>query len=154
MNQLKRKNSASKFKGVTPCKRSNGKLWYTQIAPNGQNVFLGRFSCEETAARAYDEAAKTHYGEFAKLNFPVVPDNEIKISETFYQPDYRSLTSSKYRGVRFVHGKWSARVSCKDGEIYLKSHKTEEDAARAHDKKSWEIFRDPKKLNFPEEYLT
>jgi len=37
-------------------------------------------------------------------------------------------------------------------KINLKVHKTEEEAAKAHDRKSWEIFRDPKKLNFPEEY--
>lgn len=137
MNQLKRKTSVSKYKGVTPCKRSNGKLWIAQIAPNGKRMFLGRFSSEEEAAKAYDEQAKIHYVEFAKLNFPRTPDNEIKISETYYQPDYRSLTSSKYKGVRLMRGKWFARVSCKDREIYLKSHKTEEDAARAHDKKSW-----------------
>lgn len=37
---------------------------------HGRQRFLGRFSSEEEAARAYDEAALEQWGEFARLNFP------------------------------------------------------------------------------------
>jgi hypothetical protein len=63
----------SKYKGVS--KRSstkNGKkysYWIGQIVVDGQHINLGNFKTEEDAARAYDEAAKEHFGEFAKCNF-------------------------------------------------------------------------------------
>ena len=40
------------------------------IKINGRSTYLGRFTDEVDAARAYDEAAITAWGEFAHLNFP------------------------------------------------------------------------------------
>lgn len=61
-------NSTSKFKGVSWDR--NRKRWQAQIKAGPRNVFLGRFSDEEVAARAYDEAALEAFGEHAHLNFP------------------------------------------------------------------------------------
>src|SRR5581483_4605210 len=55
----------SVFKGVT---RRNDN-WIAQIAVDGSNNYLGTFSRAEDAARAYDEAAKKAFGEFARCNF-------------------------------------------------------------------------------------
>jgi hypothetical protein len=56
------------FKGIT--KANGGKLWMARIKiPFHKQVSLGNFKTPEEAARAYDEAAKKHFGEFARLNF-------------------------------------------------------------------------------------
>lgn len=62
-NRRKELNSCSRFKGVSWDK----KHWRARIKGT---ISLGNFDSEEAAARAYDEAAKKLFGEFARLNFP------------------------------------------------------------------------------------
>ena len=56
------------FKGILYCAAT--KRWRARIHVSGKNIYLGRHDTPEIAARAYDEAAKTHFGVFARLNFP------------------------------------------------------------------------------------
>ena len=60
-------NNTSGYKGVSWGKR-NGK-WRADIASYGRRKCLGFFTTPEAAALAYDKAAKSLHGEFAKLNF-------------------------------------------------------------------------------------
>src|SRR5262249_32638796 len=60
----------SRFKAVRRPAHSKENPWRARIRVNGQQSHLGVFATEEEAARAYDRAARHHFGEFARLNFP------------------------------------------------------------------------------------
>lgn len=55
----------SRFKGVN---RTRHGTWCATIKPYGKSMYLGSYSKEEDAAKAYNEAAKKHFGDFAWLN--------------------------------------------------------------------------------------
>lgn len=62
----KRKAHKCPFKGVV----KNGKGWGARIQlPGNRSVWLGTFAKIEDAAKAYDEAAKQEFGEYACTNF-------------------------------------------------------------------------------------
>jgi hypothetical protein len=67
-NSTKSKGKSSQYKGVYWHKKA-GK-WMARIGVNRKMRFLGYFTDEVEAARAYDRAALEIYGEFACLNFP------------------------------------------------------------------------------------
>jgi hypothetical protein len=56
------------FRGVAVKKNSSSFL--AQIKVESRCIYLGSFLTAEAAARAYDAAAISHYGDFAILNFP------------------------------------------------------------------------------------
>jgi hypothetical protein len=58
----------SKYKGVYVEKGRKG--WRADIRVDYKLRFLGRHPSELEAARAYDQAARIYFGEFALLNFP------------------------------------------------------------------------------------
>lgn len=66
-NQRPHAGKGSPFKGVFFAKDIG--FWRACICINRNRIYLGCFRTAEDAARAYDEAAKTHFGEFAYLNF-------------------------------------------------------------------------------------
>jgi len=68
MNRSKSLGTTSIYKGLTWIPKR--KKWKVMIRVNGENKFIGEFSDEIEAAKAYDAAARKYYGEFACLNFP------------------------------------------------------------------------------------
>ena len=67
INQGRRKDNTSGFKGVA----KEGRRWFARLQVNGKIKRYGTFDSPEDAARAYDKAALSIFGEFAYLNFPV-----------------------------------------------------------------------------------
>jgi hypothetical protein len=61
-------NNRSGFKGVSYCRTRH--KWLANIKHNGRSINLGRFNTKRAAAKAYDKAARSIFGEFAYLNFP------------------------------------------------------------------------------------
>lgn len=68
-NSQKHKGCISEFKGVTKRPDGRRKPWEAQIYVN-KKKYRRFFFTELEAALCYDEMAKEHFGEFAKLNFP------------------------------------------------------------------------------------
>ena len=78
-----RRNTASRFKGVTICFKSKGQTHYyykAQIKIGGgrakSKYFPFTMDGEIMAARQYDEWAKQYFGEYAYLNNPTPVINE------------------------------------------------------------------------------
>lgn len=70
-NQVNRsgwRKLTSKYRGVSRGKAQ--KKWAVGLTLYGKRIGLGSYDTEEQAARAYDEAARIHFGEFACPNFP------------------------------------------------------------------------------------
>jgi hypothetical protein len=67
-NRRKLRKGANRFKGVSFLARLD--KYQAYIGSGGTRRYLGVFTSEENAARAYDRAALDMYGPFASLNFP------------------------------------------------------------------------------------
>ncbi|MCK4959402.1 MAG: hypothetical protein KAT00_08370 [Planctomycetes bacterium] len=67
------RSGKSRYKGVH-WSEERGRFRAT-ITFHGKRVHLGYFRDEVKAAKAYDKAARKHYGEFAYLNFPEEEDH-------------------------------------------------------------------------------
>tara|TARA_R110002020_G_scaffold125388_3_gene282597 strand:- start:282 stop:800 length:519 start_codon:yes stop_codon:yes gene_type:complete len=65
-NQKIKKSNTSGYKGVSWHKAM--KKWSVRITTDKHYKFIGNFTCRHEAARAYNDAAIKHHGEFAYLN--------------------------------------------------------------------------------------
>lgn len=67
-NQKLSKANTSGFKGVAFQKHSPTKPWRAFVSVDKKKKHIGYFSTPIEAAKAYDEAAIKHYGEYAATN--------------------------------------------------------------------------------------
>lgn len=140
-NTKKRESVSSVFKGVS----FQYNRWTSYIGFNGKFIYLGRFLTQREAARAYNEAAINHFGEYAKLNdLNILSDNDDPPLEN------KAKHKSIYLGVTArPKDTWVSEVWNNNKRFYLGTFKTEEDAARAYDSFIREHKLD-KKTNFPD----
>jgi hypothetical protein len=66
-NTRRRTIAKGKFKGIAP---SKGGKWRAQACKDRKIYYLGEFSSQEEAAKAYDDKIFELFGEFCCLNFP------------------------------------------------------------------------------------
>lgn len=147
-NTKVRQEKSSRFKGVAWDKARE--LWETKLQANGETIFIGRFTSELQAARAYNEAAQQHFGEYARLNeLDDVADTAIRHRQA---KAFSHARTSQYRGVYFPTSKqrWAARIQVKGKGIHLGYHDSEQEAARAYDVAARKYHGDRAFLNFPE----
>lgn len=71
-NRTSAKGSSSKYLGVSKTTTVRGDktyyYWKAEIRTKRKYLYLGLFKNETDAAKAYNDAAKKHYGEYANLN--------------------------------------------------------------------------------------
>ena len=145
--------SYSKYTGVTHQYR----LFVAKIYADGKDEFLGSFSSEVEAAKAYDARAR-ELGRLSRLNFPREDTDSdldiVSLEEPEGEPKRRatpgtSETASKFTGVHRNHlNRWVAQINISGKQEYLGCFKSEVEAAKAYDARAREIGRIGK-LNFP-----
>lgn len=65
MNSKRPSSNKSGYKGV--CWNKYNKKWQVQITIHGKKTFIGYFSDVIEASKAYNQAAKKAFGEFARI---------------------------------------------------------------------------------------
>lgn len=69
-NQAVRATSRTRFKGLE-VRPNRPRAFRAKINVSGVRHRLGDYATAEEAAKAYDNAARLYFGEFARLNFPL-----------------------------------------------------------------------------------
>lgn len=138
-------HNTSGYRGVSP---TTYDTWAVNIkTPNGKQEYLGTFKEKETAARAYDTAARKYYGDRARLNFPNENIEVIKDKQR------QTRNPSGYRGLSWhaKRRKWEVHLIRNGEHIYIGRFIDMEEAARVHDSAARHYFGDEARLNFPNE---
>lgn len=142
-NRMSHTTQPHGFKGIY-FRKARGK-WIASISVERKYTHLGSYDTPEEAARAYDQAAYSIYGEFARLNFPLQYANANYIHVVSQKP------ASGYRGVVLQGRRWTARLRVNDKLHSIGTFDTAIEAARAYDRYALRHRGEAAKLNFPKE---
>jgi len=141
------RGTSSKYKGVSWRKKS--KKWVAQIRANGKNKNLGSFANEDEAALAYNEAALLYFGEHSYQNV-IGEDNSSKKHQIKKVHQLRRKNETGFKGVKVQGNKYQSRIRVNNKYVHLGTFDTPKQAAKAYDRKAYELYGDKAVLNFPE----
>ena len=141
------RNSSSRYKGVSWHKRN--KKWEARINKDYKPFYIGIYKDEDDAGRAYNNKSLEFFGEYAYQN--VIGSNNNSKKTIVDLGDYKfGRSESGFRGAYKKGDKYQAKVTIKGNTFYLGSFEDKEQAAKAYDKKAYELYGDRAILNFPE----
>lgn len=131
------KNNKSGIKGVYQKKCGR---WIAKININHKLFWLGTFESKEDAAAAYNQAAATMHGEFARGSEHIAHGDAMDARRI-------RISSTGFRGVDKVGRHYVARLYKAGQHHRIGPFMCAEDAARAYNKKALELYGDKAKIN-------
>lgn len=147
----------SQYWGVTRIRVLTYEMWRAEIVKDGNRRGIGVYDDELEAAIAYDRVARSWFGDAARLNFPDEDWPAATLSEIRAEKrsKFKETTTSRYHGVSWSEARAGWLAGIKVDKVYysIGLFDDEEDAARAYDKKRYEL-RGVGPYNFPDEVIS
>lgn len=114
----------------------------------GQNTIMLRFRNDEARQVVWE----WYQQRISKLWYRT-PEHREKLRQAALHRNKRTGTSSRFWGVSLDQrsGTWRSAISYQGRSVSLGSYTTEEEAARAYDRKARELYGERARLNFPGE---
>lgn len=144
---LRGRSKSSKYIGVT---KGYGNTFVAEARIGGragEGVYIGRYTTEIAAAAAYDDFCKKNRPPGWHCNGVDFPDFENYRTRGRKKQTRQESGSSGHKGVRKNGRKWGACIHISGGNVWLGTHDTKEQAARAYNIAAYDRYGEHAILN-------